>query len=204
MTFEISRVFSSNDPSRILEVVNSNTTIITNLEYIRTTGETMVFVFSSEPSQLELDELDDNIISGWVDPAIDEATIAGTMIFNNNGNTRNRYLRPAGTNKTTDRVPFIVPQNCNASSLTFSNENNSRDVDIEIYKNDALIYTWSIENKRFAWTATGLQALTFVIGDRIGIRFTSPSGSVSPRNPVFTISYTVTQNISGQGGIETL
>jgi hypothetical protein len=122
---------------------------------------------------------------------------AGTLIFEKGGWARNKWLG-IGSNKFSDKVPYVIPTNMTVTCLTFVNSVNSVEADVEIYKNGSKIYTWELRDRRWAWQSEGLFNLSFVPGDKLSI-FLKDQGT-NPKDVIITIHYRVTQHDIGQGG----
>ena len=128
-------------------------------------------------------------------------TVAGTLAFEKNGTCRNKWLG-FGIGKPSNVTPFVIPGVVQVSALTFVNNNNSVETDIEVYKNGVLIHTWEVRNSRWAWTTEGIYELTFVAGDRVGV-FLRDRGT-DPRNCIVTMHYTTQTHETGEGSGSTL
>ena len=76
---------------------------------------------------------------------------------------------PSGPESLNAVSPSVFLADSDAFGLTFSNKNDDVDVDVEFYVNASLIFTWQIRNSHVATKTSGLSALTFNAGDRLGI-----------------------------------
>ena len=76
---------------------------------------------------------------------------------------------PTGAESIGAVSPAIFPFDATATSLTFSNKNDNVDVDVQLFKNGTLFFTWSVINAHTAFKTTGLTGVTYTAGDRIGV-----------------------------------
>ncbi len=146
----------------------------------------------AEMTQPEKDAVDD-ALAALAAPT----TVAGTLAFEKNNTCRNKWLG-FGSSKASNRTPYIIPCPTTITALTFVNDTNSVETDIELYKNGSKIYTWELRNRRWAYKTIDLHTLEFVAGDRIGV-FLRDRGT-DPRNVIVTLHYVVTSSDIGEGG----
>jgi len=85
------------------------------------------------------------------------------------GVTINKWVSVEHPNATSDMVPFDMPGDGRTIALTYSNENDASNADIEFYVNAVLKFTWQIRNKRTAFKVVNIGMFTVVQGDRISI-----------------------------------
>lgn len=150
----------------------------------------------AEMTQPEKDAVDDALA------ALNAAqTVAGTLAFEKNGRCKNKWLG-FGIGKPSNATPYISPCSMQITAVTFMNNANGADTDVEIYKNGIIIHTWEVRDKRWAWTTQDVYTLTFEAGDRIGV-FLRDRGT-DPRNCIVTMHYTTTSQQTGEGGATSL
>lgn len=149
----------------------------------------------AEMSQGEKDTVDGFLLDQ------DNPVVAGTIGFEKNGWCRNKWLG-FGIGKPSNVTPYVIPCPMNVTALTFVNNNNSVETDVEVYKNGVKIYTWEVRDSRWAWKTQGTRELIFEPGDRIGV-FLRDRGT-DPRNCIVTLHYTTWNHIVGEGSGSTL
>lgn len=129
-------------------------------------------------------------------------SIAGMFNFFQPGTSQNKWLR-TNWGQATNRVPFVMPQPAVISALTFINDKNNVDVDLEIYVNDSNVLTWEIRDKRYAYKTSDLYSLTLSSGDKVGV-FLRAVGDVSVEHATVEVHYTIKGNVIGEGGAATI
>jgi len=150
---------------------------------------------------VEMSQEEKNVVDATLQDQAN-STIAGLFTFERDGRVTNRWISLGGT-KTSDVIPFVSPVSIRISALTFTNKTNGCSTDIQIYKDNTLIFTWEIRNKRVAWKSSGLYNLTFNQGDLIGL-YVKKHGNTDPYDVIITLHYIVINNIIGDGGFSTL
>lgn len=128
-------------------------------------------------------------------------TIAGIMTLTKAGNCRNTWLR-GNEGQATNRIPYIIPQAIKISAITYANDSDGSDADVEIYLNDALVFTWELRDKRYAYKTNDLYNLTMNQGDRLSV-FVRDKGT-NPKHVTLNIHYTVIGNTVSEGGASQL
>jgi len=126
--------------------------------------------------------------------------LAGRLLsyfFYNNGITSNKWLFFVSPSSPSNDTPFILPFNVEIISLTFSNEENNADADIQLYKNGALLTTWEIRDKRTAFDST-LSGVTLSAGDRLSAYLQNVDDS--PKSPTVEVIFQITNNTKTSGG----
>jgi len=101
-----------------------------------------------------------------------------------------------------DKTLFIVPFDCKVVALTWSNEKDNVDRDIEIYKNGTSsadkIFTWQIRASRTRYKTNLLTGLSFLQGDRVAV-FSRDKGK-DDKKPVFSMFFKSDNNNLSEGG----
>lgn len=100
-----------------------------------------------------------------------------SLVFNKDSISKNTWLSHNGDNSlTSDRSPAVIPWNCRLVAMTFSNQAEAADTDVQIYKadagagsSDALVHTWEIRGSRLARKTIFQPDVTFIAGDKVGI-----------------------------------
>jgi len=140
--------------------------------------------------------------------AIEESRTSGIgkmlgFFFGGSGNTFNKWLGFGNTNSTSDIVPLVLPQDMDLKGITYSNSNDDSSIDIEIYQNGSLLYTYQIRNKRTAYTA-GLSGTNFNQGDRVSIYAKKVTGGsiINPATPEISIYFKLTDESAASGGTQ--
>jgi hypothetical protein len=118
------------------------------------------------------------------------------------GNTFNKWLNVEHPSNSSDTVPFVMPGSGRCIAMTYINENDSSEIDIEVYKNGTLVYTWPIRNKRYAYNVLNAGLFNISQGDRISI-FAKRATGTDPKDLSLNISFTITSFADGEGGQET-
>ncbi len=128
----------------------------------------------------------------------------GFMEFAKRGRVVNTWLRAGGgVMRPSKQQPLILFNEGVVTGLTFSNLKNNIDVDILIYKNNVLEYTWEIRDSRYAYKTNGLAAFQFTTGDRISI-YAKRVGDDIATWVMLNIQYRYTLQITGEGSAPTL
>lgn len=140
-----------------------------------------------------------------VQDAIEEAqnTTSGKLLdfeFSSSGTTINKWLNVGHPSTSSNDVPFVFTWTGSATGMSFANENNLSDIDLEFYVNGILQYTWQIRDYKTAWQSTNTNYFTAVQGDRISIFARDVSGGTDPRDIFGEVLITVTHINSGSGG----
>lgn len=126
--------------------------------------------------------------------------------FMNNGITKNKWLALDGSMSVSNELPAVVAFNSTIASLVYINKNNDSDIDIELYKNGALEFTWEIRNKRWSYKTNGLSTVTFAAGDQISCFAKKVIGGtgVDPNSVILDVVVRSTSSITGEDGSSTL
>lgn len=155
----------------------------------------------------------DNDTNGFaadtVQAAIEESksSAVGNLLefpFVSSGNTANKWLGYSNSAAPSDSIPLIIPQGSTLKGLTFSNRDSNVDIDIEVYRNGTLVYTWEVRNKRVAWDV-GISGPSFLQGDRVSCfmrKFTLGSGDQTAQDPIVEFLIKVTSEAAATGGIQ--
>jgi len=109
---------------------------------------------------------------------------------------------PSGPESAGIVAPAVFPFDAKATSLTFSNRNDNTDIDVGFYKDGTLIFTWSVTNSHVAFKTSGLSALSFVAGNRLGV-FLTDTGVNAVKITVI-ITYEVTSTVLTDGSSPTI
>jgi hypothetical protein len=134
----------------------------------------------------------------------------GFISFWNDGGTENKWLRqennhtePSGPFNEKKRMPYIWPFAGKVNALTFIVKNEpakGANVDIEIYRNYSLIFTWQVRNRKWASKSNGLTSLTFAAGDRLAVFAKKVNDLEKADSVVFNLFYTFTDNVQQEIG----
>ena len=158
-------------------------------------------------------ERGNSFISNNVQEAIEEArdvalNVRGKLVdfeYSSQGNTQNKWASVAHPSQTSDSSPFVANWDGVVVGLTFSNDNNFADCDIELYVNQVITYTWQGRNKRTAWIAQvdeNNPLFTITQGDKISIFIKKVSGGtgINPANINGSAEVMLTAMGDGSGG----
>ena len=115
------------------------------------------------------------------------------------GTTKNKWLNVSHPSQPSDSTPHVVPWAGEIVGLSYGNENDNSDVDIEIYINGALAYTWDVRNKRTAWIVDSTGIASVSQGDRISM-FLRDAGNPDPKDPYGEVIVQVSTMPNGEGG----
>lgn len=124
--------------------------------------------------------------------------------FNDGGNISNVWLDTGGNNIPSNGTPNVLAHNCKLRELTYTNSQDSSDIDIEVYLNGVLFYTFPIRDTRYAWKTNGLGALAFSIGDRISVFIRRVQPGDRPSRVLFKMTFVNTDDILSEGSFPTL
>ena len=132
--------------------------------------------------------------------------IAGKLVdfaFGNVGNTNNKWLEFSSSSAASDEVPYIAPFDGLLIGLTYANKNDDSNLDVEIYLNGILYFTWEIRRKRWAYKTDIPTLPTIFQGDRISIFARKVTGPGSdPFTPVLEILFQVSVAVQAEGGAQ--
>ncbi len=155
----------------------------------------------------------DNDTNGFtadnVQDAIEESrtSAVGDFIefdFVTNGNTSNKWLGYSNSAASSDMIPYVAPHQMEIKALTFSNFDDNVDIDVEIYRNGTIIYTWEVRNKRTAYKAN-FTGLSFNQGDRMSVflrKFTGGTGDTTAQDPIIEVLTKITSEVDAEGGTQ--
>lgn len=156
----------------------------------------------------------DNDTNGYaadnVQDAIEESRTSaiGNLIdfpFVVSGNVSNKWLGYTNSAAPSNTIPFIVPQQMTLKGLLFSNRDDNVDIDVELYINGTLSYTWEIRNKRTAYKVGIVGAPTFAQGDRISVflrKYSQGTGDNTAQDPVIEVLAKVDTENAAEGGTQ--
>lgn len=99
---------------------------------------------------------------------------------------------------TSDITSAVIAFDSEVKSITFSNRNNNVDLNIEIYINGSLQFTWSITNKRTAYKTNGLSGISLSQGDIMAIKITDEG--TNSRTPVVKVNTQAVNLNQSEGG----
>ena len=126
--------------------------------------------------------------------------------FMNNGITKNKWLALDRSMSSSNELPAIIAYDSTIASIVFINKNDDSDVDIELYKNGILDFTWELRNKRWAYKTNGLTSINLVAGDKLSCFAREVTGGtgVDPTSVILDVVLRSTSSITGEGGSSTL
>lgn len=170
----------------------------------------MRFYISPTADSIPFDNDTNGFTADNVQDAIEESenSAIGNLLefpFVSSGNTANKWLGYSNSAAPSNEIPLILPQAAELKGITFSNRDNDVDIDVEIYKNGTLVYTWEVRNKRWAYTVGVPGGPTFLQGDRVSCflrKFTSGSGDSTAQDPIIELLIKITAEAAGDGGAQ--
>lgn len=127
------------------------------------------------------------------------------FLFSASGNTSDKWVGIGNGSTASNTLPLIIPQDAEISALTFSNQDDNVDIDIELYINGTLDFTWEIRNKRTAWKTDLISMSGIVQGDRISCflrKYTGGTGDTTAQDPVIEIFLVYTGDNEAEGGTQ--
>ena len=125
--------------------------------------------------------------------------------FGSTGNVSNKWLNVASS-VPSNEVPLIMPQDGNLLGITFANEDDDVDQDVEIYVNGVLKFTWELRNKRWAWKTDINLGTPLLQGERVSVfmrRYNGGTGDPTSQNPIVEVFFNLTSNYANEGGGQT-
>jgi len=183
MAVEVIKSFVTACPGLLHDTIISDPTFVAELIQIINNDTTTSFFFDVALTPPEITTLDD-LLATWSCPGFlisdvvslgDAGGIILPIVFNTESKAKNKWLSHEGDNSlSSDDTPAIIPFNCKLVGVTFCNEEEKVDTDIEIYqtmKNDNVrnkISTWQIRSARTGHK-TNLIEMVFTAGDKIGV-----------------------------------
>ena len=115
----------------------------------------------------------------------------------------NNHTEPSGPDTESNSEPWTFPFDGEICSLSFMNKKDNADIDIEIYKNGTLQYTWNILNKKWA-TITGVSPITFSAGDQLSVFAKKVDGGDKPDDVLLDVFAAFTSSTAQELGGGTL
>jgi hypothetical protein len=122
--------------------------------------------------------------------------------FQSIGIANNKWLTVGHPSVSSDDVPWVSPGNGVALAITFSNSNDDIGIDLEIYINGVLTYTFDIRNKKTAWIVENAGLFNVSQGDRVTVFAKNAPGQASPKNVAGSVIFSVTSILDGEGGTQ--
>ena len=183
------------------------------IDYLKNNDRAFNIRFEAQPERMN------GFVAKNVQEAIEEskAAIEGKVsvlpTFLNNGLTKNKWLSLDGAMNASNILPAVTAFDSKLAAMTFINGNNNADTDLEFYKNGALVFTWYVRNKRYAYKTDALSGVSFNQGDRISCfakqttDHSSEGGDgtgVDPTSVILFINVQTVNSIVGEGGGTTL
>ena len=139
-----------------------------------------------------------------VQEAIEEARIevAGkivTMGFGSTGTTVDKWLFVNHPSMSSYDSPYVATWSGKIIALAYSNSNDSSEIDLEVYINGTLQYTWDIRDKRTSWITSSGGLVSINQGDRISVFAKAVTGTAAKDiNGMILVSLITQPN--GEGG----
>lgn len=201
------------DSSDVITPITSGDIVVNDGSQDLSTIQGLLYVGYPDDA-LRLHFLDNSVRSNGfsaqnVQDAIEESRnqVAGKLEdfgFMSSGSVQNKWLNIDHPSVTSDTVPLVTPWSGKITALTFSNKNDNVDIDIELYINTVLAYTWEIRNKRTAWKALAGGIATVSQGDRLSMFARAYNGGTggSPRDVAGEIMATLITQPDGDGGTQ--
>ena len=127
------------------------------------------------------------------------------FLFISSGNTSDKWLGIGNGSTASNTLPLIMPQECELTALTFSNQDDNVDMDIQVFINGSLHYTWEMRNKRTAWKTDISGAGTIAQGARVSLfmkKFTGGTDDQTAQDPVVAVFFVYTDDNDGEGGTQ--
>jgi hypothetical protein len=121
--------------------------------------------------------------------------------FNNVGKTSNKWLEFASSSAPSNENPLVTPYDSDMIALTYSNTKDDSGVDVEVYRNGVLFFTWQIRGKRTAWK-TDINNTSVSQGDRVSVFFKKVGGQTDPTTPIIDLYFSVTSHNEAEGGTQ--
>ena len=120
---------------------------------------------------------------------------AASIVFIKSGNVfNNSFLSlQQASNFPSNESPFMVPFDVEVTSISFVNEKNGIDVDLELRVNGTIEFTWNITNARRAIKTNGLSGLGIVAGDALSLSAVNVSAT-KPRDVIVHVNLAYTSS----------
>lgn len=125
------------------------------------------------------------------------------LVYSNTGNAADKWMNLGNGTLGSNVLPLVMPQNGFLTGLTWINEDDNVDTNVQIYVNGVLLYTWEVRNKRWGWTTNIGGFFNVLQGDRISVfldRFSSGTGDDTPQDPQLEVFFVMTSNFTNEGG----
>jgi len=170
----------------------------------------VAFIRTQQARQTPFDNSTNGFIATNVQDAIEEiinspvGKLSNSPVFINNGATKDKWLALDGSFSSSEKIPCVMLYDCYLSGITYSNDSDGSDSDLQVFKNGILIgnivYTFPIRNKKTAWKNNIGTAVQLNAGDRISAYFSSIPGGVTPNSVFVDFHFIIRNNNSGEGG----
>ena len=127
------------------------------------------------------------------------------FVFVASGNTADKWLGIGNGSTASNTLPLILAQDCDLTAITFSNQDDNVDIDVELYVNGVLDFTWEVRNKRTAWKTDAVGLSTYSQGDRLSCflrRYSSGTGDDTAQDPAIEVFIVYRNDNVAEGGTQ--
>jgi hypothetical protein len=196
--------------ANVLTSINSGNIIVNDGTNNLSIADGIKYLELSEKAKgIRFDNSTNGFVSVEVQSAIEEmrtSAVGGTTIpisFSSTGNTANKWLGNTISSNSSNQVPLVLINSSILCGITFSNADNNVDINVEIYTNGSLVYTWQIRNKRTAYIYGIVNNMNQ--GDRVSVfmrQFTGGSGDATAQDPIISLYFRTLTDVSGSGGTQ--
>lgn len=135
-----------------------------------------------------------------------EGKEATYQFFNNGSNIQNKWLDHEGSNIPSDMTPGVVSANSKVRAITYSNDRDNTDIDIQIYRNGItpgdMIFAWQLRDCRLAYKTDFDGSLPFNRGDTVRMfakKVVGGPGGQNPTKAVIKLTLINTDDIKAEG-----
>ena len=119
------------------------------------------------------------------------------------GTIGDTWLQVPATGKGTDEAPYIMLFAATLVGLSWINTDDDTALDIEVYRNGVLVFTWEVRNARFARKSDNMGSVRFVAGDLLSVFGRTFTTATRPKNLNITIALSLFNFIQEEDTIQT-
>jgi hypothetical protein len=214
MTFTWAEAIDESPDSELVDAIQAGDVVVNDgvddlsvadgISFLKHSDYALHVRFASDP------ERSNGFAARDVQAAIEESNVSATgtlspLTFVQSGNVKDKWLGFANNAGSSQDIPFVAIQPYALKGITFANDNDDVDIDIEVYKNAVLFTTVSVRNKRWYYDYD-IGSLSGAQGDRLSVFFKSVvggTGNDTAKDPMVALYVKFTSEIDASGGAQT-
>ena len=150
----------------------------------------------------------DNVKDAVIEAATGDIALVNLIpyIFTVSGNASDKWAGFNDSSSPSNDVPWVASNDGDLFGLLITNGKDNVDIDVEVYKNAALVYTWEVRNTRTAFKISASSLAAFSQGDRVSVflrKYTEGTGDPVANSPKIYLMLKLQNLNSGDGGTQT-